>query len=107
VGVPCRNDWAVCQLLEQKHFLYDLCMMKKSVASGSEKSASSLTDNAIRTAVSAVKSEPNANPAASPPVPPLEGTVPQENGRSLIEILTGSKLYREYERAFSEAVGSL
>jgi AraC-like DNA-binding protein/ligand-binding sensor protein len=28
-----------------------------------------------------------------------------ENGRKLIDILCGSKLYKEYERAFSEAVG--
>lgn len=34
-----------------------------------------------------------------------ESTGLGENGRKLIDILSGSKLYREYERAFSEAVG--
>ena len=39
------------------------------------------------------------------PTTDAEASGVRENGRKLIDILCGSKLYKEYERAFNEAVG--
>jgi AraC-like DNA-binding protein/ligand-binding sensor protein len=66
---------------------------------------SSLTESAIGVGAKAMNS-PHARSKAQVQLG-LEQEIPAplENGRNLIDVLAGSKLYREYEKAFSEAVG--
>jgi AraC-like DNA-binding protein/ligand-binding sensor protein len=75
-------------------------MVTKDVPGIVEESASNLTQCAIGAGTQ------DGDLGAPEPTSPGSDSYPaSDRGRNMIDILAGSKLYREYERAFSEAVG--
>jgi AraC-like DNA-binding protein/ligand-binding sensor protein len=79
-------------------------MLINEVLSDCKTNSPSLTESVIGTAVRDGGPTAEAVPQPAPSAPAEAGDT-QESNRALIGTLVGSKLYREYERAFIDAVG--
>ena len=83
-------------------------MVTKQIQAKGGRTPGSLTDHVIRAgAVAGRLDGAMAAPLApnGPAPAEMNGRANLENGQSLIDVLAQSNLYREYERAFTEAVG--
>ena len=79
-------------------------MLIEEVHSECETNCRSSTESVVGAAIR--DSAPTAEAASQPtPSAAVETGETQENSRALLEVLANSKLYREYERAFTDAVG--